>query len=237
MGYSPEKWTIIEEQLQWKGPEWLWDPLGKSQLGNEYKQLAAMEMGFSVSDAAILRKMRDCNLLFTTGIKAAILGCASGIPYVIQPHGGDLAIAAGRLRVGEADSWIETVFGTKWERAARKAFVNALAIGVHNVYLDPLLPLKKRVFPILLPHLKFAFSELATYTPIQSPLSRAQRQQLLAQLSGRFRFPADRQIIFVPSRIDFFWKGQQKLLKALVNGEIKTRFHFIFSGWGADLRK
>jgi glycosyltransferase involved in cell wall biosynthesis len=44
-------------------------------------------------------------------------------------------------------------------------------------------------------------------------------------------------ILFVPSRIDFFWKGTDLLLRALTRLPKKKDLHFIFSGWGTDYKK
>ena len=239
--YSPEQWTAIEKKLGWLAPKWLWDPLGKSVDGGEHQQLTALKLGFSPTDAAIMRKMRECDILITSGAKGSIIALQSGIPYVIQPHGGDLMIAARLLRMIAPKNINERLFGNTWEQNVRTAFNRAVAIATHSKYLNQSKPLSSQLIPDRWRLARATFGELATYTPTQPPLTHAERGQLLENLAETlgFEFPTGRYVVFVPSRVDFFWKGQDRLMQSLQTHRIRDKFHFIFAGWGenyAELR-
>ncbi|MHC8492110.1 glycosyltransferase [Thalassospira sp. SM2505] len=248
--YSAEKWTDIESELGWRAQSWLWDALAKECDGEEYSQLLRKKMGFSKNDAAILRKMRECNFLVVTGVKAAILAHESGVPYVIQPHGGDIMIAAGCMRITPPKrnlfSWVnvrELLYGNQWEHETRRAFNAAVAFGVHNKYIDQTTFLRssflKRTFLPRCRPLRPSRANLATCTTINKPLSAEQKHKLRDELSAKLgvKLSTDKQLVFVPTRIDYFWKGQDKLVKALENKKISREFSFVFCGWGTQLEE
>jgi glycosyltransferase involved in cell wall biosynthesis len=236
------RWTQLESQLKWDAPKWLYDPL--SEPGG--KAIVSPLRTQGVLDSAVLkwyarashrapvvRKMQSCDALFVSGIEGSLLANASGRPFVIYPYGSDLMIAAGLLRpkLYRARPRLKH---SLVRRQLVSAYANAICIGSHE--------------PTALAADFFGaehFFRRQKIAHIPMPFtarrrgSRGDRRYFLEQLLSELgcKVPSSEYVGFVPSRVDFHWKGQDRLLYALARLHTEQKasnVHLIFSGWGED---
>lgn len=238
-----EKWAQKERELQWTAPGWLFDPL--SELSGEALAAPSRAGGFldarylrnyihAPHRAPVLRRMQSCDALLVCGVEGSVLAHQSGRPYIIWPHGGDTMIAAGlfrpklyRLRLSCAHAMLR--------RQLVAAYAGALCMGSHEPtgicadYLGAEDFVRKQ---------KIAFVPIPI--PVKPRLDAGERRQKLQRLLADCgaEAPSSKYVGFVPSRVDYEWKGHDRLLRALVQlgkqGKA-SEVHLIFSGWGHDL--
>lgn len=239
-GWTWQQWDGFETCNGWGQPDWLVDP----QAGGEGKALVLPPSGWrhhlrpvqsSPNAAAVLEAMRACNRLVVCGVEATTLAGLSGRPFIIVPHGGDIRIAAGLARLGGDGGWLDRRFGSTPEALLKRAYVKARAVVTHGPLriggpLDP----DRRSFAELMP--KARFEQLALPVFERSRPDRDGRRAQLESLCARLGIavPDAEVIAFVPSRVDYYWKGQDRLLPALEAFAGKGGLHVIFSGWGKD---
>jgi glycosyltransferase involved in cell wall biosynthesis len=176
--------------------------------------------GLSVFD-----KMLGCDFLIVCGIEPALLAMLTGRPYMIFPHGSDMRVAIGAQRKGTG--WK----GLLVEWLTARSFRQAAFVG------SPL-PDASAEVP------RSAYRRLKDLRIERIPLpyryrGRLPRPERLARLKALFagldrELPAAEFYAFTPSRINFFWKGHDRLLKAIANNRDQVNIHFIFLGWGDD---
>lgn len=240
-----EDWDAFEREHGWEAPEWLWDPQSLSSSPQSEQAFEIAGMGYSHTDAAIVNVMRSCDALLVCGTKPCLLAHYSGRPFVIQPAGGELLMAALLLRMPRelewrawfnSEAWRTWWSGTPYEQAVADAFANCVAVGVHDPRLAMTFPLRTYGRPLSrrLPHTQIR--ALGTHTSVQAPLQSTELQAARDQIAERldFELPRDRLIVLVPSRVDFYWKGHDRLVEALQHPRISAEMHFIFCGWGKD---
>lgn len=237
------KWEEIERELQWVAPEWLYDPFSDARDDvpprPAPRRAGALAKAFlrrysaEGHRAQVLKTMQSCGALLVCGVEATVLARASGKPYVILPHGGDLMIAAGLLRppVRRARTWLKHVL---LARQLAAAYADSLCVGVHepsafgeNFYGAERFFRRQKVYFLAIP------------IPIRPRRRRAERREALAKIFTRLgaSVPEADYIGFVPSRVDYEWKGQDRLLHALATLKERDRggnIHVVFSGWGED---
>lgn len=231
------EWAKQENLLGWHAPDWLYDPLDCSYFKPVRPSLGFLDrVLFYVNSKAktfwlaTLSLMRSCDLLIACGIDGAILAWASGKPFLLWPHGADVLTALG-LQIPHSwrpRAWVGYYLA---HRFLRSAYENALCVGTHcPAGFD---------WNLSDPTLKFTIELLPIPVRVGNRLERSVRRTLLVDLMGRLRQPLPQAewILFVPSRIDFFWKGTDLLLRALARLPQNNGLHFIFSGWGTDYEK
>ncbi|VVN26743.1 glycosyltransferase family protein [Pseudomonas fluorescens] len=241
--WSWDEWGALEEKLGWRQPEWMFDPLVADKLPLKKVSLA----GNNLLDrywlkrylaaphrAATFNKMCECDALLVCGTEGSILARLTGKPYIIWPHGGDMMIAAGLLRQPNEKIRQRVAYNIV-SRQLDLAFQNSICVGNHepsgitsdyggaesyirqlNVVFMPI-PIPLRVRPEL-------------------PRRRKSMGALLA--SRGLTLPENALVGFIPSRLDYECKGQDKLLQAVVRLQHRARavgLRLVFSGWGIDL--
>lgn len=231
--------TELELKLQWRAPQWLRDPLEKKV--SDTVNASPQSLGFfdrrwarryaaTSHRPGVLSLMQQCDALMVCGVEGSILANASGRPYIIWPHGGDMMIAAGLLQP-PLKQVRERLHHALLARQLNAAFRNAICVGNHEPtgitsdffgaerYL--------RTLPI-------AFMPIPI--PVQPRANTDVRRPAFAMLLAEMgvKQPDARLIGFVPSRVDYEWKGQDRLLRALASDAMffERKVHFIFSGWG-----
>lgn len=235
--WSPAEWLAFERAHGWSPPPWLHDPLppGHPRLrlrGIEVPLRVILGGGRRPHAAAALTALRRCDVLIVCGVEAELLALVSGVPYVVFPHGGDMALAAGlgqpaSSRRGRARRALQI-------HLLRRAFRRALYVGCQ----DP---------TGCGGHKGDAYRGLPFIDQRQCPLPyrirpRRPRAARLMQLNrllsrtGTELSEARDFTVLVPSRIDFGWKGQDRLLRALasLSERERERFSLLLTGWGAD---
>jgi glycosyltransferase involved in cell wall biosynthesis len=240
--WSWSQWTAWEAANQWTEPTWCVDPIGQS--GNSWTGTSAAAAPWPLSTVArligvdcryateVLKLMRQSDALLVCGIQGISLAYMSGRPYVIWPHGGDLLIAAGLL----APPLLQPRSRARHVALGfllRSAIKGAQWIGTHDAKL-------------LSGHIGSTQRALHGVTVRKFPIplrvqKRLPRDDRLRTLHRRFEdwgihLPDTKIYGFVPSRIDFHWKGQEIILQSLINTNHQN-IHIIFSGWGNDYKK
>jgi len=240
-GFSRERWQEKEQLLGWIPPPYVktppWDqawmnPSGKGFIGRCMRALARMRM-LHLKHVNDLLAQND--LLIVCGIDGAILASRTGLPYIIWPHGGDIRLAAGLGSLPE--EWRSQLI-TRFKRALlKRAFMNANFVGSH----DP------TGIGGHIGNMSF-FLERLRFGWLPIPLKERRRDErcmrlsclndLLSSLMGESvagKLSAEELICFIPSRVDFFWKGQDRLLRALAGKGLPV--FLIFAGWGQDYER
>ena len=239
------KWDELERVKNWTPPNWLYDPLPDRDsarpatapyaawphdaaflnwyIGKEYRP-------------AVLAKMMQCDALLVCGVEGSILANVARRRFIILPHGGDLMMAAGVL---PAPPWFRLrsrLAEVMIRRHLVKAYGNAVAIGVHepSSFSSDFYGAEHffRRHPVYF---------LAVPMTQQDRLPAPERRRLLNEHLVRLGATPvlAKYAGFVPSRVDYEWKGQDRLLHALA--ALRERraahdVHLIFSGWGEDLQ-
>lgn len=236
--FSREYWLEKEQQLGWIPPMYVKTPAAwENSLGNDFFSLCTR--AYSRIFLPYLRETRGLlssnDLVIVCGTDGEILASKLGLPYIIWPHGADICLAAG---IGDPPRGV-------WSRLSlfslrsqlKRAFVNANYVGSHDAkgiggHLADMTPFLSRI--------KFG------WLPI--PIQKRQRdgrdkrlsrlKDLLSTLQDEYianMISPNELICFIPSRVDFFWKGQDRLLRALAGKPLAVRL--IFAGWGQDYEK
>ncbi len=230
--WSEEKWVCKEKELGWEAPYYV----ETIRSHNEKDINKQKNMFLKISDKIflyktihykkVLKAMSKVDLLIVCGMDPAILAYKSKKPFIVWPHGSDIRFAAGYNF-----SW-KNFFGRsiQIERKRfllRKAYKKALFIGA----MDPKgigAHVIKVSFPI-------------KYFPLPLPcrpsygIKKFDRVTKLIKLLAKYSvtIPGNKTYIFVPSRVDYFWKGSNILIDAITESNPQN-LHFIFAGWGQD---
>lgn len=218
-----DRWDRWERDVDWRKPTWVDDP----GHGNDAMQRRGDHFG-------------QADLLLVCGVSATLAAFRSGRPYVIMPHGGDIRLAAGLART-PANLWIDKLFGHSQDRTLRKAYESALAVVTHGPLRigGPLGGAQPKSMADYMPKVRFERLSIPV-RPRPRPDAVSRRANLCRLMERLGLPPIERPIVlFVPSRVDYFWKGQDRLIEALRRLKSKNDFHVLFSGWGsnyADLR-
>lgn len=233
---QPIQWAEKEKELGWEPPAWLYDPLSESQPLNAviggifspldiafFNELARGQTHWG----AVVSQMKQYDINMVCGIEGEILALASGRPFVIIPHGGDIRTVAGYHPPSSQRFYVWKIYWMQLH-LLRRAFKRALWIGVHDPKgIGGHIGGKTQKFNL-------------KYCPIpyhaRERLPKVVRHSLLAQLMYELQLPVPRAetVIFIPSRMDFFWKGTDRFLRAFARSAQGARMHLVVSGWGKD---
>jgi glycosyltransferase involved in cell wall biosynthesis len=240
-----EQWGHLERDSGWSAPSWLADPLNSLPVGDIAVKLRHLPFLDAIwtkrylsatHRSNTLALMRECDALLVCGIEGSILARLSGRPYIIWPHGGDLMIAAGMLQPPIKQLRQRVVHGIQ-ARHLRSAFDHAICVGNHEPsgissafwgaegYI-------KKLNVVLMP----------IPIPVRFRPSIESRHKLCHELLKELGLGADipKLMGFVPSRIDYRWKGHDRLLAAMVIRHAELRdagAKIVFTGWGEDLHR
>lgn len=184
-----------------------------------------------------IQKNKDCLKLITifNNFDFLIVGngiaeiCApfSSVPYMIWPSGGDLRLAAGTEKT-ELNGVKNIIRTYMYRKLLKYSFENASILGSHNPLNTGALigssKLKLQAF-------KFFPLPMEIYKRLEYNEKSIVKKELSEKLG--IELENSKLIILVPSRIDFYWKGTDKFIKALLNLKNKD-FIVYFLGWGND---
>ena len=239
-GWDWALWSQFEERHGWHRPGWLLDPHEQEAEDDFALPLRGWRhhvrpMQAAPSAKAVLDAMQTCDSLVVCGVEATTLAGLSGKKFIILPHGGDIRIAAGLANLGQDGSWIDRKLGSTPEVLLKQAYAKAHAVVTHGpLRIGGPLDTRKQSFSELMPTVRF--DQLPLPVIQRSRPMRIERRKRLAVLCERLGIstPTAELIAFVPSRVDYFWKGQDRLVSALEGYADANRLHLIFSGWGKD---
>lgn len=260
LAWTYDDWVKREVELRWSPPIWFVDPVGDAinaslPIGKQKSILRAcgwLKRYCSLpSRSLILRELKSCDTLLVCGIEGSLLALESGVPYIIWPHGGDMMIASKEIKLASAGirAKVSNLF---FLRNLRESYRRALAIGSHEptgVQSDEYgstgaygRTLNVQYLPIPM--------HIAAHTSDRFNLSvsnQAKIEEQLVNLRDRlglfksmllergYSVSDNTRYIFVPSRIDYRWKGHHKLLEAISQTASVLRqrdFRIVFTGWG-----
>jgi glycosyltransferase involved in cell wall biosynthesis len=238
--YQEIDWTEFEQTHGWSRPSWYYVPGRERDVeGALFHGSRAPENPFTryavarflrkyPGGVAVLAKMQACDFLIVCGIEPALLAMLSGKPYMIFPHGSDMRVAIGAQRKGSG--WKGRV--VEWLTFC--SFRQAAFVGSS-------LPDASAEVP------RSEYRRLQDLKVERIPLpyryrGRLPRNERLARLQELFAglgrdLPSAGFYAFTPSRINFFWKGHDRLLRAIASNRERLNIHFIFLGWGDDYRE
>jgi len=231
-------WNLLEQQAGWSPPKWLYDPL--NDVGTVTPPLhprvgragpvIVQQMQTHAHWIPALSKMLECDALIVTGTDALLMAWASGKPYIFWPHGMDIRQAIGMWPVGHQNPQAPNPVLL----AATNA---ALCVSSHDPTAGGCQMGDAMAY---LPGMKLEHLPIPAW-PRERKEKSARREELknvLTEIGAPVPLKSE-YLVFVPSRVDFMWKGQDRIVAALEGMDKKDRdkYGFIFSGWGVDYPK
>ena len=152
-------------------------------------------------------------------------------PYIICPAGGELMVASGLIRgdgsVG-ATLELQRRLMIRGFKEAQAVFTNT-PFSQHRSLTDGWWHLI-RIFG------KCRFRRVSLPFATTPPLPKSEKRKLLRNMTDKLGLaPVDTELfVFVPSRIDYRWKGHDRIAEALVGHPDRYKFTLLVAGWGAD---
>ena len=234
-----EYWYNWESSLGWQAPNWLIDIKDKSESNEQRFSSLKLLLDRLIANYIVKKHlywqncidmMQKCDVLLVCGIEGSILALLSGKPFVILPHGGDIRTALGLHppKTKNIRIWVNYLLRLRF---LRLAYQKALCIGTH----DPL-GIVGHIGNTIPKFIESKLKLLPIPLSITPRFSQDKRRDILGQLMTELNLstPDAKYIGFIPSRVDFYWKGQDRLLQALTKIEHQKQIHLIFSGWGQN---
>lgn len=223
--WSIRQWREWERKVGWRRPDWVVDTLvsdrGLLPFGNEGTPI--------VQDDKILTELSSSDFVFANGVRGTTLANAGTFrkPFALWPHGSDIRMASG-LEMRRSLGLMDSIRITTEVRQLRRAYRDASWLGTH----DPTgLGLHMGSTGKLGESLRWMPFPILTLPRRNLDARVAARRDLFARLG--LRAPDCDIIGFVPSRVHFYWKGQDRMIEALRDGR-NANIGFVFSGWGQD---
>ena len=235
--FDADRWTTIERECGWRAPDWLYDPLHATETcrtsvgGSVPIRMLARRWQRNGPWARAFETLGQSDVAVVCGVVGALMAAASGLPYVIWPHGGDIRLAAG---LGERPRTVRGYLRYVLIRhALRDAFVRADMVGTH----DPM-GIGGHVSSLDRFLRRLRFAKIAIPSEVMPRRPAPERRRALSELLERIgaRMPTQPLSGFIPSRVDYYWKGHDQFLHALARRP-KADIHWFVSGWGADYPK
>jgi glycosyltransferase involved in cell wall biosynthesis len=233
--YQSIDWLEFESKHGWRPPPWYLRPeiikrgeqiiFRKSPAPFFVKTLACLFLHPRPDALFVFNQLRQCDFLIVCGIKASIIALLTGRPYMIFPQGTEMRVAIGaeKISAGLKSKIIEWLI-VRGFRAA--SFIgSSLPDGSAEV------PQKKYRRFQTLPIERIPLPYIS-----EKRLSKRERYKRLFELLNKFdvHIPNAKFYAFIPSRINFYWKGHDRLLRAIKNYHEQLDIHFMFLGWGDD---
>jgi glycosyltransferase involved in cell wall biosynthesis len=239
--WTPADWDALADKLGWHAPHWIVDP---DQLQDR------AEPDFSATPHVNLRNytpapganyreviafFQTCDLLFVSNVHAVILASLARRPYVICPAGGEFLMATGQIEAGDQNA--RYVYQQQRDLLL-SAFRRSRAVLTNTSYWHHA-ALTGGALSLVwnFPQSRFRRVSLP-FSAQQAPDGDSKRKALDGLLAEVGRDPVTQRFsVLVPSRVDFRWKGQDRLMAAIDMVPESREFCFIFTGWGADYQK
>ena len=235
--WSHSDWDSLEKEWGWKKPSFLCD-LFDNEISTKPKTILDYRYliyKFFEIKRKHWRKVRsvlsDCDIILVSGVNPVIIASMTGKPYIFMPYGQDMRTAAGHhpptghgLKVNLFYRSQQVLLKSAVKRALWVATCDPTGGGCSiNHDVKNKLKFKSKSF-------SFPFSCDFQYDKY------AARHELISRfdLAGDI---ANSVILFIPSRIDFFWKKTDLFLNAVISickDYPDNPFYIIFSGWGED---
>jgi glycosyltransferase involved in cell wall biosynthesis len=243
--WSWTRWTEWEQQHGWAPPDWLVDPLEATGAAARIRGRPPMLDRLLLKAAArripwwgpALEAMDTCDALVVCGGDGVLLALASGKPFMILPHGGEMRWAAG-VEIPRVRHPVRWLAHRAYGRLLAQGFRSAWCVGSH----DPThgtggMEGRGRDRAPRLGVREYVYAPF----PLESapPSAKAERRSRLGDLLGDLGLPVPQAeyVALIPSRIDFHWKGQEAFFRAMQRLPQPDALHVVATGWGGDLEK
>lgn len=236
--WKADKWDEMARDLGWQQPHWIVDPVNLTESREiDARLLRGIDMRqFELTPTDTFRKIvayfQEFDLIFTSASYAVVLAYLSGRPFVICPAGGEFLVATGQLPTTEASRG----FYAEQGKLVRAAFGKTRAILTNTQYFQHT-SLTGGLFNLVRHFRPGKFQRVSMpFVPgeMLDAATRRTRLNALLQEMGSAPIP-QRFSMFVPSRVDWQWKGQDRLMAAIDAEPSSSEFCFVFTGWGVDL--
>lgn len=237
-----DEWRDREAEVGWTAPPWLVDPMRDEPPQVMLRPRKLRFWQTSVAHRGLLRQLQaepllanilrwfaSCDVLVVCGFVGEQMAYLSGRPYMIWPHGGDIRLAAGYPKTADDDPNRQALL--EQQERMKLAFKYATWIGkddpkgVGGSYCDTTPALNGK--PLL--HVPLPVPQRACPAAAARP---ALRQRLFAEIGSSA--PEARLVAFIPSRIDYFWKGHDRLIEGVAG---LADVHLVLAGWGNDYER
>lgn len=234
--YLSIDWAQFESEHDWEAPPWYCRPeiitggektiFKQSPMPFFVKVLACLFLRPRPDALFVFNQLRQCDFLIVCGIKASIIAMLTGKPYMIFPHGSDMRVAIG---VEKKSKGIKSKI-LEWLMV--KSFLAASFIGssLPDASAETPIDQYRRFQDITVERIPLPYIS-------EKRMTVDGRRKKLFELMNEFgiKLPVDaKYYAFSPSRINFHWKGHDRLLRAIKSKKELLNIHFIFLGWGDD---
>lgn len=244
-------WEKYEEIINWKRPHCYLDPLDykniKLNKKNKLQHIRNLILRAFFSRRLERNPIWSCNLMamqqvdiiIVCGFNSILNACASGKPFFIWSHGGDIRFTLG---LESRPKGIRNQIYDYMTRAMlRYAFAHSQGVlsndptstyikGTPSVTKSKNSIPQKKNFVLPLPSYK---NKLDQFDPIFKIKGTDVERMKLDVL---FEDNANNYLkIFIPSRFDIKWKGQDRFLEALSKLKCKNAFRVYITAYGCDI--
>lgn len=228
-------WCKFEKEYGWQKPAWYFVPeetdgvfrkLLINSTSNFFVRLASSWfLREHLNYVSVINKMQECDFLVVCGIEPAMLAMLSGKPYMVFPHGSDMRNAIGAKSKGAG------LGGLLLDWLITRSFSAANCIGSSLPDASAEVPVTeyKRLKDLRVERVPLPYHSRPR---LNKELRHSKLRQLFSDLN--IDLPPSELYAFAPSRINFHWKGHDRLLEAILENRNKVNCHFIFLGWGDD---
>jgi len=235
---------LKEKSLNWKMPNWFINPdsdLGysdKIKFGNgtflekQFMFLLMFLFKRKKRYSNIIQIMQSCDLVITCGLMPMVLGYLSGRKNFMWPSSGEIRFALG-IDKPHPKNILEQIYLKMMKNLSNKAFKQLLG-AVNCDGVRSRLPLDNKLLsdPIFI---RIPYPMNVLNKKIATDEKRILRKKVFQELDIENKFWE--KIIFIPSRVDFYWKGHDILFEALKKIGNTKKICFLFAGWGKDFSK
>jgi glycosyltransferase involved in cell wall biosynthesis len=223
LDYIPEPWCVGVDGTCSSGEREapaarraFMDNMFYSVMENRNPYFKAMREKLSVADFLILGNKWP-----------EVIGYFTGKPYAIWPSGGDMREAAGEDAGPHSISPAERIKKMIHRRLLKRSFESAELLLTHT-------PVGKGCLNGC-GSIRLKKERLTAFPVDCLKEKKKNRKEIMAELEKElgFKCPSGSLIFFIPSRIDFRWKGTDKFLRAYLRFKDKNIF-LLCAGWGED---
>ncbi len=234
INFEKFNWELFEKKNKWTKPNWVILPeknsvkvfFSESKAGLFYKIIAWFFLRKKPGITCFLSEMKKCDFLIVCGVVPSILASFSGVNYVVFPHGSEFRKMVGIEKQGEGirAQAMDLLIIRAFKQAS--AFISSCPYGSAGVPFNDFARFSEvKIKQICIPYKVHHREEMG--------VRRRKLKALFDMLNIKIK-TVPQKIGIVPSRIDFHWKGHDRILKALNETKNDINIVMIFLGWGTD---
>ncbi len=239
------KWHDFERSVNWTRPPWLLEAKVRTSSRDLTYSLRESARDYCASYGPSLYLagadvMETCDISFVSTNNAMISAMLSGRPYVVCPAGSEFMYACDQIGAPAGACALVKRDFHQISYLVRESFNRCTAVVTHVPFeghadlcggMERLEErfghMRKKFWPVSMPYL--AHERLDKSARISKFL------EVMNEMS--MNVAPRTNVAFVPSRIDYRWKGQNRLIEALALARSASNWLFVFSAWGEDYEK